>query len=153
MAAATKPEPVREEWIYAGKRVDAKDKLYDAWWDGTRELHYAKLTGSMPGHVYAVDVTREDGHVLVSGSPRYLAEQATIEATPKQIDTWRAEDRAARSIADGKRVEKQAKDDDELERALEVLRRHYSRLTTQTRKGAFTSYVIGELSRKPKEQR
>lgn len=144
------PKRTTEEWIYAGKRLDGKDKTYQVWIDPSgAELHYRKLPGSMPGHVYAVDVSRDDGSICVFGNPRYLAEQATRAATPAQIETWRAETTAARQILEGKRAEKRAAEDDDLQAALEVLRRHHAKLRSYTKKGAFAGYVLGEIQRPP----
>ena len=150
----TAPKIVAEEWIYAGERLDSQDKLYTVWIDSAgEELHFRKLNAGIPGQVYKVEVDRSDGGVRVSGSPRYLAEQATRSATPAQIDAWRAETAAARQALDAKRTEKSAAEDDELQAALEVLRRHHAKLRSYAKKGAFQSYVLGEMQRAPKKER
>lgn len=143
-----------ETWLYAGERVSADGKKhFFAWCDPSGEiLHYRKVRGSMPGHAYAVEVHRDDETIHVYGTPRYLGEQSDREATATQLDTWRAEHAAARARQDGDRLEKQAADDDELERALEVLHRHHGRLRSYVKRGAFQAYVLGEIQRPAKQR-
>jgi hypothetical protein len=139
-----------EEWIYAGERLDAKDKPYTVWIDPAgEELRYRKLHGGIPGQTYAAEIQRAESGITVHGQPRYLAEQATRSATPAQTERWRAETAAAKQILEAKRAEKAAGENDELQAALEVLRRHHSKLRSYAKKGAFASYVLGELQRPP----
>lgn len=150
MSAETEPTTT-ETWLYAGQRLDGKDKPFEAWHDGHKIVHFTKLIGlAMAGSAYNVEVVRDGDSVRVRGVPRYAHEERT--PTTKQLDEWRAEDKAARAILDGKRMEKQAVGDDELEQALEVLRRHYAAAKTIAKRGAFQSYVLGEMTRKPKER-
>lgn len=143
-----------EEWLYAGQRLNAKEQLYHVWVDPSGEqLGYRKLPAGMPGQAYHVDVDRTNGTITVKGAPRYRAELATRQATPAQIETWRAETAAARQILEAKRAEKNAAGDDELQQALEVIRRHRHRIKSYAKRGAFDSYVLGELGRPPAKQR
>lgn len=136
----TETTPTTEEWIYAGERhARVKNTTLNVWIDPSgEELYFSKVSGGIPGQIYAVQVTR-DSSVHITGSPRYLAEQATREpATAAQIDAWRAETAAARQMIESDRAEKAARADDELQAALEVLRRHHSKLR---------SYVLGRRGR------
>lgn len=143
-----------EEWLYAGQRLDSKDKLFYLWVDPSgEELMFRKLPGTLPGSAYLIDVDRTGDKVQVSGAPRYRAELAERYATERQLELWRAEDKAAKTLVEAKRVEKAAAADDELERALEVLRKHYDRLRSMAKRGAFITYVTGELTRTPRQEK
>lgn len=140
-----------ETWLYAGLRLGTKDKPYHVWVDEAgEELYYTKLVGNIPGQAYAVEVTRGDR--VSAGRTRYLAEQGDRHATEAQLERWRAEHLAAKQILESKRLEKAAAADTELEQALESLRRHRNRLHSYAKKGAFTTYVIGELERPPRKE-
>ena len=143
---------VAETWLYAGQRLGDNDKPYHVWVDETgEELYYTKLTGGMPGQAYAVDVDRT-GDTIRAGRPRYLAEQTERTATDAQLERWVAEHQAARQTLESKRLEKAAAADTELEQALETLRRYRGRLKSYAKKGAFTTYIIGELERPPRKE-
>lgn len=148
MTAPAEVATVVETWLYAGQRLDPKGKIFHAWHDGHDVVHFVKLPAHIPGHAYAVETIRDGDRLSVRGTPRYLAEQGDRQATGRQLDEWRAEHAAAKATVESKRLEKDA-GDDELERALEVLRRHHERLRSYVKKGAFQSYVLGEMQRPP----
>lgn len=142
-----------ETWLYAGLRLGTKDKPYHVWVDETgEELYYSKLIGYIPGQPYAVEVDRDADGKTRAGRPRYLAEQGDRHATDAQRERWAAEDKAAKQILESKRLEKAAAADTEIEQALETLRRHRNKLHSYAKKGAFTTYVIGELERPPRKE-
>src|SRR4051812_39220947 len=145
MATAT------ETWLYAGQRLGKDDKPRHAWHDGHDLLYYKKLSAFSVGGAYRVDVDRASDGLSVSGSPRYIDanQDGHREPTPTQLEPWRAEDAAAKAIVEGKRLEKAAAGDGDLEKALEVIRRHYDRLRTMQKRGAFISYITGEMTRPP----
>lgn len=140
-----------ETWLYAGQRLFNK-KVTNAWHDGQRLLYFGKLSGGVPGGAFAVEVVRDGDSVSVTGSPRYLAERADRKATQKQLDEWRAETAVAKQTIESAREEKSAAADDELDRALNVLRRHHARLGSYARKAAFQTWVTGEVQRPPKKE-
>lgn len=144
-------EPVNETWLYAGQRVDSKGKTFHAWHDGHELVTFTKVSGVQPGTAYAVEVIRTGERLSVRGTPRYLGSGADRQPTQVQADEWRAEHAAAKALVESKRQEKAAVAEDELDRALEVLRRHHERLRSYVKKGAFQSYVLGEMQRPPKE--
>lgn len=144
-------EATTETWLYAGHRTNDGKTVSHVWVDPEgKELFFKKLPGSMPGHAYQIELTRgEEGRVTVHGSPRYLGSSADRQATDVQLETWRGEHAAANGRIESNRAEKNAGADDELQQALEVLRRHHNRLRGYVKKGAFQAYVLGEMQRPP----
>lgn len=140
---------VEEEWIYAGVRLGKGNKKLHAWFMPDSTLGYfSKVAGSIVGHVYKVEVERDGDTVRVYGTGRYLAEQPTRSATDKQREEWRVEDIAAKQTLDGEQEEKRAlKAGDELQDALDVLRRHRSRVRALGKQQMFDHWVQGELKR------
>jgi hypothetical protein len=151
-ATATKTE---ETWLYAGQRLDTKGKPFGVWVDEAGgEMHFRKLTSvGIPGGAYAVEVTRAETGTTVHGHPRYLAEQSEREPTEAQRERWLAEDRAARATLEAKRAEKAAAASDELNDALEVLRRHRARIRSYAGRAGFDIYVAGEIARPARPDR
>lgn len=144
---------VREEWIYAGARLDRAGRLFHEWSgpDGD-PLHFTKVKANSVGSSYSVEVNRDgDGGATVRGTGSYVHDDDRERIpTDAQLTEWRGKDAAARQQQADSRVEARAAKDHDLEEALEVVRRYYDRLRSAGDRGGFISYVYGEMTRPPR---
>jgi hypothetical protein len=140
-----------ETWLYAGQRLYKTSRIVHAWVDGEGvERYYTKLKALNVGGAYEIDVTRqEDGAVSVVPDVRFVDAQT---ATDEQLVKRRAEDAATRGVLDSKRAEKRATEDNEMDAALEVLRRHHAAIGPYGHRWAFAQWVASEVTRRPKER-
>lgn len=152
--------PTTETWVYAGRRDAGKGKIVHAWVtlhdEGREVLFEKKITGHTVGGLYDIAVTRDDGRVTVHGTPTFTLEPAEPAAsdlaTLDAMRGWAAEDRAAYQLVEARKAERAAAKNDELDAALEVLRRYHDRLT-YAKRAAFRQWVDGEVSRPPTPER
>lgn len=136
-----------ERWVCAGRRIVKGGKLATAWWDGERELLFAKTPGTI-GATYDVEVTREGDRVSMRGKPTYVA---TVEIpNDDQVSGWKVEDADAYHEIETKRAEKRAAEDDAVQDALDVLRRHFGACQTYSAKWGFAQWVAAEVARPPR---
>lgn len=137
---------VTERWRYAGRRTaSGKTKTLHAWEPAPGEdlVYFGKVTGSVVGAIYDVDVSR-DGGVTLHGSPRYIEAPADGDDVARG---WRTEDAAARHDLEVGREEKRAAVDEEVQAALDVLRAHFAACRSYSAKWSFAQWVAAEVAR------
>lgn len=144
-------ERTTETWYYAGRRIAAGGKAFVyAWVDAEgEERYYGKLKTAFGqiGAAYTVAVTRDDDRVRVDPeSLRFIDDKASHVA----IEAWRVEDTAAYHQLESRKAEKRAAENDELQDALDVLRRHFTACKTYSSKWSFAQWVAAEVARPPK---
>lgn len=140
-----------ERWFYAGRRVTTKGKQYDAWYDGEQIKLYPKTPGVI-GAGYDVEVSRDGDGTTMHGKPKYVA-SAAADTTGDLVRGWKVEDADARHEIETKREEKRAAEDDEVQDALDVLRRHFHSSRSYSAKWGFAQWVAAEVARPPRDKR
>jgi hypothetical protein len=142
-----------ETWFYAGRRTarGGKSMVY-AWVDADGEERYYKaLAAGSTGASYTIDVTREGDRVTVA--PRSLRFVESEAAPVDDVRGWRVEDAAAYHDIEAKKAERRAADSDEVQDALDVLRRQFKASKTYSAKWAFAQWVASEVARPPRGDR
>lgn len=135
-----------ERWIYAGRRLSGKGKLYGAWYEPTSErtMWFPKTNGVI-GSAYDAEIERDGEKTTLYGSPVFATSDADVDAD--LVRGWKAEDADAYHEIETKRAEKRAAADDEVERALDVLRSHFDSCKTYSAKWGFAQWVAAEVAR------
>lgn len=150
------PEPADEtvRWIYGGRRVSAKGKVFHAWYDAgtparldaTSETHaFIKVKGSVIGGIYEVTVAErgDDGSVRAARpGPTYTGDR--VDDLEFRAALEAAQFAADMEVAQG-RMERRHAADTALEEALEPLLRISGQMRTRAERAAFTQYVVRRL--------
>lgn len=133
-----------EIWTYGGDILTTGNKLGKLWIDptGKRLIYPKKVNAHRAGDLYEARVIREGDNVSVIGTPKWLGKRNPDSDLRAQLV---AASTMATQQYERKRMEKNR--GDELEAALEPLRKYFSSLRTSTERRAFVSYVIDQLYR------
>lgn len=127
----TDVERVPLRLVYAGRRIDSKDRLTYAWIpeaeaDPAALLNlYTKLKGSAIGGIYTVDASDAEGSTVYAGTLRY-----TGEVWPGDRTEWVIRDMDARQRSERAKSERALAKRTDVDRALEPLESLAARLRT-----------------------
>ena len=137
-----------QTWAYAGRRLAKGGKSYiHAWVDHAgKERYFKGLRGSVIGGVYTIEAELRDGDTVArQGTLAYTGE---THPGADDVSAWRTADAAASyELEQAKAERRAAAAGDELERALDVLRRHYQAGRSYHARWAFQQWVAAEVSR------
>lgn len=107
-ATDTEVELVEREWLYMGRRIDAKGTMYHVWMMHTgKDGWYKKGRTNSVGGRYMVKCT-EDGTRAMPSSARFIG-----PGEHDDIEKWKLEDRAAYLEGESVKAERKLKGDTE----------------------------------------
>lgn len=153
-AEAPAPPDETVRWIYGGRRVSAKGKVFHAWYDAdspprldlTDTPHaFVKVKGSIVGGIYTVAVAGrdDDGDVVsVRPDPTYTGDR--VDDLEFRAALEAAQFAADMEVAQG-RMERRHAADSALEEALGPLVVISGQMRTRAERAAFTQYVVRRL--------
>lgn len=136
--------PETETWVYCGKWVDTKKRLRDRWQDADgRDLIFAKVTGTVIGGLYTLQVTREGEGITVHGTARYAGERLDDN---ERLTAIVKDDSAQRIFHAQHRRELRAADEDPLDEAMEPLLHYAKTCRSRPEKDALIATVLRRLT-------
>lgn len=137
--------------VYLGRRLDSGFVLRQAWGrvedpepdDGVTMYKKALVEFAVPGNVFQFVETAND--TIFFRGPKGPIMVGTW-ADEEDVVRWKATDMAQRAIKSQRDVNRRAAQDDEVEEAVETLRKYYGSLRTRADRGAFVQYVTGAVT-------